>query len=284
MIKPVFQQLANGKITLLEAMDQIAVHFGKDARLIRWRKVLEELAGLMNWLPASRHARDYILGAFPLGHKALDQMHSYLIEFLGQPHLFLNPADRSRFDKCFLEYKAGYVGHYCTAHEDALNPTGGAPENNSRVDSVALRNLELLSKLHYTDRSYVNRVRIIGRWLERNHCGLPVRQILDRYPRCYCNFNPAGSRPVTDSAAQINAATHDGIEYYRAALRQCGKVIVEELARQKVDQHDAKQILAVMGHGPIVRLNPECIEILNKIILNNSSKLLPHMRAFKKRN
>ncbi len=164
-------------------------------------------------------------------------------------------------------------------HEEALNIVSESREAERKVDSRALQNLELLSDLLYTDKSYLNKVRILGKWILHSQCLLPVRRILERYPRCYCNFNPAGNRELTESAAQINSLIEEGIEYFRAALRTCSLMIIEDVKNLKVDELHSKQIAALLSRGPLEPLRAKTITILNRIIAKHSSDFLIALRT-----
>jgi hypothetical protein len=145
------------------------------------------------------------------------------------------------------------------------------------VDSTALRNLELLSNLYYTDKSHLNRVRIIGKWLQGNQCQLPVAKILNHYPRCYCNFNPMGHMPSGILINQINLAIRNGIDYFRNALRKCSNIVVEEVKAQRIDEAHAKQIAALLSQGQMVPLKLRAINILNGIIQKHSTAFIAGM-------
>jgi hypothetical protein len=275
MIKPILESLRRGETALGDALEQVLRQFGGDEnRLREWGTSLQNLTGLVHWLPGFERAKDYIVEAFPLGHKTLDQQRASLQDSIARPQLFLQPSEREKFDSAFLEFKSGYTDYYHSVHDEALNIVSASKEAERKVVARNLQNLELLSNLLYTDKSYLNRVRILGKWILRNQCLLPVREILERYPRCYCNFNPAGNRELAESAAQINALIEEGVEYFRSALRTCSKAIIEDLRTRKVDDFHSKQIAALLSHGPMVSLKPMTIEILNRIIENHSADFL----------
>ncbi len=280
MAKPVLESLRRGQTTLVNAMRDVLGLFGGDEeRLLAWRQSLRDLAGLTKWLPRFETAREYILEAFPLGEGDLDRKRSALLESVHQPHRLLQPSAREKFDADFREYKKGYVDCYHSVHEDALGIVGAPKEAERSVDARALQNLETLSNLLYTDQSYLNRVRILGKWILRNQCQLPVRDILEGYPRCYCNFHPAGNRELAQSAAQINALIQEGIEYFRGALRRFSRTIIEEVLALKVDDFHSRQIAALLSRGPLIPLKTRTIEILNRIIESHSTEFLTTLHS-----
>ncbi len=279
-IKPCVESLRTGEASLADALGEVLRAFGGDEkRLMEWRDSLENLASLARWLPEYEHTKDYIVEAFPLGQSALDQRRAHLLESISQPHRFIQPAERERFDREFLEFKKAYIDYYQSVHEEALNIVSASKEAERKIDAKSLQNLELLSTLLYTDKSYLNRVRILGKWILHNQCLLPVREILERYPRCYCNFHPAGNRELTESAAQINGVIQEGIEYFRDALRKCSLMIIEDVRTSRVEEVYAKQIAALLSHGSLDPLKPRTVEILNKIIEKHSSDFLIALRS-----
>ena len=280
-LMPVFHSLRTGEISLAEAMEQVARQFAwEEGRLLGWRRSLENLVGLTHWLPAFLHAQEYVRLAFPLGQENFDRLRESLLQSIFEPHRFLEANERRDFDARFLEFKKNYMEFYYSAHESALRILGGSQTNQPTMDSTALRNLELLSSLHYTDRSYLNRVKALAKWLQRKQCNLPIRQILERYPRCYCNFNPTYNRQPADSVAQINAVIQEGIGYFRTLLRKCRHLILEELKTQRLDDYYYKQIAALLGRGQMVPLKPQSIETLNKIIRKHSGDFLTAIRNY----
>jgi hypothetical protein len=201
-----------------------------------------------------------------------------LLESLGEPHRFLEAAARKEFDQRFLEFKTSYMDSYYLLHEDALHVMSRLKKESIKVDPVSLRNLDLLSGLQYMDKSYLNRVKLLAKWIQRNQCNLPLRQILERYPRCYCGFNPCSSRQPADTAAQINGIIRDGIEHFRTVLRRCGHLIVAELKTQKMDPGSLKQITTALSDDPMIPLKPQCIKILNRIIVKYPTDFLNEIR------
>ncbi len=279
-LKPIIESLGNEEIPLSVAMEEVLRVFGGDeSRITAWRDSMEKLAGLMRWLPDFQTARDYLLEAFPLGREKLDQQRTSLIKAVSQPHLFIQPSEREKFDQGFREYKEGYIDCYYAVHEEALHIMGTAEEAESKVDGKAMHNLELLSNLLYTDKSYLNRVRIMGNWILRNQCLLPARGILEHYPRCYCNFNPAGNRELADSAERINTMIREGIEYFRSVLRRFSQIIISDIKALKVDDFYAAQIASLLSRGSVESLKPRTIEILNRIIERHSTDFIIALRS-----
>jgi hypothetical protein len=128
------------------------------------------------------------------------------------------------------------------------------------------------------DKRYLNRVKLLAKWVQRNQCNLPVRQILERYPRCYCNFNPSAHLQPGDSAARINSTIKDGIDYFRMRLRKCGDLIMAELKAQPVEDSMQHSISALLGDGPIPALKPQTVKILHKIIGKYPNEFLAVLR------
>ena len=141
-----------------------------------------------------------------------------------------------------------------------------------------MRNLDLLSGLQYTDKSYLNHVKLLAKWIQRNQCSLPVRQILESYPRCYCNFNPSSHQQPADSAALIGGTIRDGIEYFRTRLRRCGHLIMVEMQAQKVDDDTLQPITALLSDGPMTLLKPQSIKLLNRIINKYPNEFVSEFR------
>ncbi len=282
LVGPVIRQLASGSLRIPEAMGLIRRHFNDDlGELTAWKTLVENLSALVRWLPAFSRYRDYIRGAFPTSREVLDNSRSRLLEIINRPHLLLDKGERDSFERVFLEYKTGYVLHYCALHRDALQIVGVAEEQASKVDATAVRNLELLSSLRHANQIYLHRVRIIGKWLQHNQCDLPTSEILESYPRCYCNFNPDGERHLTQAAEQINSVVQEGLEYFRAVLRQCKKVIIEELGVLRVEERHSRPIAAILSGGPFIPLSPRTMEILNRITEKHAADFLAAIRAVK---
>jgi hypothetical protein len=270
LLQPTLQLLRIGAISFSEAMAQIRLHFKRDENLLlKWKELIGELGGVARWLPAFEHMRDYVCGAFFTSMRSADDLRASLLESIGQPHHFLVAANRDAFDRRFLEYKTQYIDFYYARHEEAMGITAEEKGARLKVDSDALRNLELLSRLNFADRTYVTRVRIIARWLHHNRCTLPVRQILDRNPRCFCNFNPAADPRVSTAADRINSLVQSGIEYYRTIFSRSRDLVIEELKSMRVEQACAQQIAPLLGPGGMLPLSLRAIDVLNRIIQKN---------------
>jgi hypothetical protein len=280
ILKPVLYSLRTSAFTLREAMDHIARNFASDEkRLLKWRQSLNNLGGLARWMPVFLHARDYVRTAFPLGQENIDQLRDALLKSIDEPYQFLETRARTDFDANYFEFKKNYVDSYCTLHENA-HQINNEKNEETRIDPVALRNLDLLTGLQYTDKIYLNRVNILAKWVQRNKCSMPVRSILDRYPRCYCNFNPLGNQQPAGMGSQINTAIREGIDYFRAVLRDCKDLILEELKMHDVDEGTLRQITMLVGENPMSALKPQSIDFLNKVIWKYPSEFLASVRNF----
>jgi len=277
-LKSVLDGLGSGDLSLLESIDHIGRNFGWDEeRFSKWKVGIANLAGLRRWLPAFTHAHEYLSAAFPLGREKLDRLRETLLESTGDPHRLLQPELRNEFDEKFQEFKKNYIDSYFLLHEDALHVMSGPRKDELKVDSVGLRNLDLLSGLQYTDQSYLNRVKLLARWVQQNQCSLPLDQILGTYPRCYCNFNPCSHRQPESSTAQLNGIIQEGLEYFRRILRRCGHLIRLELETQP-DADSVKQIMAVLNEGPMIPLKPASIKLLNRVIIKNRAEFISAIR------
>ncbi len=278
-LKPIFQSLHSGVFSLFEAMDHVGRNFAWDeSRLVQWKRGLESLKGLALWLPAFRHAEEYLKAAFPLNREDLDKSREALLQAMSEPSRFLETKMRGVFDERFLEFKKGYMESYYMLHEDALHIMGGLQKDEVKIDPVLLRNLDLLSGLQYADRSYLNRVKLLAKWIQHNQCNLPLRQILEQYPRCYCNFNPSGYQQAAGSIPQINGIVQEGIEYFRSILRKCEYLIMGELKKQPVADSVMKQLTAALGDGPMMPLSPQSIKALNAIINKSPNEFINEIR------
>ena len=278
LLQPTLQLLRIGAISFAEAMAQVRLHFKRDEKLLlRWKELIAELGGLARWLPAFGFMRDYVCGAFCTSVQQTDELRAGLLQLIGQPHRFLAARERDAFDRTFAEYKTQYIDCYYSRHEEAMGITAEEKGARLRVDSDSLRNLEMLSRLQFADRSYVNRVRVIGRWLQSNRCILPARQILDRHPRCFCNFNPASDPRVSTAAERINSLVQSGIEHYRTIFRRLRDQVIAGLKGMQVEQSCAQQIAPLLGTGNLLPLSPGAIEVLNRIIQNDPT---PFKSAF----
>ena len=279
-MKPVFAGLQAGTYNLDETVHHLRGVFSNEQnRLAKWKQSLNNLQGLVLWLPAFSHAREYLLGAFPLGVEESDRLRKSLIQSIKDPFPFLEVGTRQRFDESFLGFKKSYIECYSSLHEEMRNAIRNVKKEESKVDPVALRNLELLSGLQYTDKSYLNRVNILARWIQRNQCVLPVSRILERYPRCYCNFNPCSIRQASGPASQINAIIQEGLEYFRVVLRRCRNLILKEVNSQKPEDDIVGQIDALLGQGTMIPLKVQTIDTLNRIIRQNTSYFQAKIRS-----
>ncbi len=282
-LKPIIHSLRAGTISMPIAINHLAGNFAWDAeRLLQWKQSLDNFAGLMEWMPRFLQAQEYLRSAFLLGQKDLNHAYEFLIVSISEPCQFLEARARSEFDERFLDFKKRYMDSYYALHEDARQVMRGLRNDSSKIDPVALQNLELLSGLRYTDKSYLNRVKVLARWVQRNQCNLPLRQILDRYPRCLCNFNPCSNQPPADSAIRINTVIQEGIEYFRTILRKCDRLILEELNNQQTDNESVMQITNLLSHDSLTRLKPQPIKILNAIIGKHSRAFFVEIRNYRK--
>jgi len=266
-LRPLLGQLRNGETELRHAMRQVAIAFSRqETRLRRWRRLLDRLPSLMQWLPSYAHAQSYLSGVYPTDRVVLEQNRENLLSAMRAPIRFMDPAERDRFDREFLEFKKGYSDYYCALHEGSRQFGGKQEGVDLKLDSVSLMNLERLSTLAHSNKSYLNRVRIIGKWIQANRCPLPAREILDSHPRCYCNFDPIGGKNPSELANQVNGIIQEGIDYFRKSLRGCSSIIIQELKSQGVDDRHARQIAALLSHGPMIPLHARSIEVLNRMI------------------
>ena len=284
-LKPIFHSLHTKTFSLFEAMDHVGLNFAWDKdRLLKWKRGLTNLRGLALWLPAFSRAREYLRAAFPIDRGRLDHTRESLLQSMDDPLRFLEGKARNEFDERFSEFKKRYMDSYFLLHEDALHIMDSLKKDEVRINPVLLRNLDLLSGLQYSDKSCLNRVKLLAKWIQRNQCNLPLRQILEHYPRCYCNFNPCGNQQPATSAEQINAIIQEGIEYFRTLLRRCGYLILEDLKSLQIDDNSLKQITVALSDGPMIPLNPQSIKILNWIIGKHTDEFLAEVRKLGKRN
>jgi hypothetical protein len=258
-------------------------HFGRNfawdqQRLLRWKTGLENMAAIISWFPAYLRTQDYLTAALPLGREAIDQARETLLQSTREPCRFLEAQARLKLESEFQKFKKSYVDAYCFLHEDALHIISGLKSGEIKIDPVQLRNLDRLSSLPHLDKSYLNRVKLLAKWVQRNQCNLPVQQILERYPRCYCNFNPSSCQQPDDSAAQINGIIRDGIEYFRTQLRKCNQLIIAELKAQPVEDSIRDSIDTLLGDGPIPALKPQTIKALYRIIGKYPNEFLAIIR------
>ena len=271
-VRHICSRLRQGELTFVDALSQVSQAFNEDEDLLlRWKDALSALSGFERWLPSFERAFEYLGSAFPTPEENLEAIRKDLLAAAAEPQRFLDSAGRERFDQQFEEFKQGYVDYYQASHEDAVHIFGNQGRMESKVDHLALRNLELLSELDHGDRSYLNRVRALGMWVQSHHCDLPVLEILATHPRCYCNFNPAAGRHLANSVDHMNEAISQGIDYFRSVLRKCRMAIIQELKDLRAGDECSRQIAALLSRGPMIPLKPESIGILNAIMLQHSN-------------
>ena len=279
MLAPLFQRLSRDEINVASVMAQVGLAFNRNRdRLQQWKKMLEGLPGLIRWLDKYEQAADYVSGAFPTSLPGIEELRHALLKSADDPRRFLAASNREAFDRSFLEFKQSYIDCYCAAHDKTLGLIDTGSTRPSAIDPVALRNLELLSELPYADRSYVNRIRIIGSWIQANRCSYPVHEILERFPRCYCSFNPMEARHLGDLAPQINAVIREGIDHFRGILRACRELIMQELTSLRLEDQHCKPIAALLDCGPMLPLKPRSIEILHQTMLRHPRHFLAGAR------
>ncbi len=262
-----FGCLRRREITFVQAMTQISRVFnGDEDRLLRWKGVAEEIHGFNYWLPAFESAFAYVSGSFPTPIDRLEKTKASLLEAAADPHRFLNARERQCFVSEFEEYKRGYVEYYGAVHEDTVHIVGNQEKMKTRLDSVSLRNLELLSDLPGAKMSYLNHARALGKLVQAHQCDLPVYEILARRPRCYCNFNPDGNSLLVQSVDRMNETVRQGIDHFRSMLRGCRMLIIRELQLLGIDDAHSKQIAALLSQGPMVPLKQQSIDILAAVM------------------
>jgi hypothetical protein len=278
-LRAVAEKVLSGSFSFLEAVNHIGRNFGWDeGRLLKWQQGMENLVALQRWLPVFTNTYDYLTAAFPLGVDKIDQLRDSLLQSVEEPHRFLESSARDEFEARFLEFKKSYMDSYFVLHEDALHAMSALKRDEVKVDAMALRNLDLLSGLQHMDQSYLNRVKLFAKWIQHRRCNLPLHQILENYPRCYCNFNPGSHRHPADYAIQINNIIQEGLEYFRTVLRRCDHWLLPALKAQTVDNGSMKQITALLSHGPIIPLKAQSITNLNRILVGNASEFLSEVR------
>jgi hypothetical protein len=281
MIDSIMTRFTQGDLNFTEAMLETAGVFSQDeVHLQKWKDTLNNLTELLAWIPRFEQYRDYLCSAVVIDQKELQQLRNNLWIRTQRSEEFQSGGRRNAFDQKFLEFKNAYIDYYYSRHEEALHLVGKSVSIAETVDEGGLRNLELLSKLLYTDKSFLNRAYVINTWVDSYQCALPVREILERYPRCYCNFNPIRSARTMQSVAQANAVIQEGLNYFRTILRKCSKFIIPDLKTNRVDDFHSTQIAALLSQGPMITLRPESVEILNRIIEKHSADFLAEIRAF----
>jgi hypothetical protein len=278
-LKTLSGELQSGAFSFFDAIYHVGRNFGwEEEGLLKWKQGLEDVAGLARWMPSFTRACEYVSTSFPLGQDSIDHLREALLQSVHEPHRFLESKVRTEFEEKFIEFKKGYIDTYFILHEDALHIMSGLKKDEQKIDSQALRNLDLFSGLQYTDKSYLNRVKLLARWIQHNQCNLPLDQILEHYPRCFCNFNPGIHQQPADCAAQINSIIQEGLEYFRAILRRCGQLIMMDIDANPIEDSILKQINAALSDGPMIPMKAQAIEMLNKIILRNSTEFLAEIR------
>jgi hypothetical protein len=279
MIDSIMTRLIQGDVNFTEAMLEMADVFKDESHLQKWKESLNNLTDLLEWIPRFEQFRDYLCSAVVIDQKQLEHSRNDLWLRSQESGEFQTRERRAAFDQQFLEFKNAYIDYYYSRHEEALHMVGESGSGET-VDEGGLRNLELLSKLLYTDKSFLNRAYVVNTWVDSYQCALPVREILERYPRCYCNFNPIRSARIVQAVAQVNAVIQDGLNYFRTILRRCSKFIIPDLKTNRVDDFYSKQIAALLSQGPMITMKPQCVEILNRIIEKHSADFLAEIRAF----
>ena len=279
------ERLWKNDVSFVGAMSRISAECtpGQDAAML-WQKSVDELAALMRWLPAFEHACEYIRSALPSGHPDIDRVRTSLLASIEKPDRFLAAEERDSFDRSFLEFKSHYAEAYAWAHDQSVAMIVGSVAETTGLDTTAMRNLEILSGFAQADRGCLERVRAIAAWLKDHHCSLPVRRILDRYPRCYCNFLPGADVKLQMPVSELNGMIREGIERVRELLRGCSTAILAELKSLRLSDSDTKQVVALLGQGPLVDLRPRTIEVLNAIIQRQPSRFQFRGQATQARN
>ncbi len=278
-IEPVLQRFSQGDLPLPEAIAQLRRHFRDDIGLLQnWRDRMRRLASMARGLPAFEHAREYIQGVFPVPLTGLETLRRTLLKALDEPDKLLDPGEREEFESRFEEFKKGYIDWYTSFHLSSSQASGSEEEKAPAPDPVAMRNLELLSRLHHSDQSHIRKVRMIARWIRRQRCPLPVREILQRSPRCLCGFNPMTSTPVEEVLGRIEAVAQEGIHYFRTSLRSCSSVILQSLKPLRADEEQSRQVSVLLSGSAMIPLDERGISLLNLIIDQNVEVFRPAFR------
>ena len=277
--------LCAGRTTFIQAMMQVSQAFHQDpAPLAHWKNRIAGRAGFLEWLPVFESSFSYVCRAFATPVANVEKVRGELLCTASEPHRFLDSLERSHFDDTFCEFKKTYITFYCTAHEDTVHIIGNQEKMESRLDSIALRNLEMLSGIEFADRRYLNHVRAIGKWMQSHQCDLPVLEILERQPRCYCNFNPETGRRLSGSVEQMNEAIRQGIDHFRSILRRYRMLIIQELRNLGTDDQHSRQIAALLAHGTMVPLKQQSVDILNAILQKHAGKFKAQAAALKQKH
>jgi hypothetical protein len=263
----ILHRLTIGEIARATAEHEVEQVFSGDPlRSSRWYRTARNMHSFPRWLTGFEESYAYLAGSFPTRVRPLEELRARLLAICAEPQCLLDARERENFDASFAAFKREYVSAYCTAHEDTVQIVANREKMKARVDSVALRNLELLSDLNRTNRSFLNRTRALGKFLRAYQCDLSVREILARRPKCFCNFNPSGNRLLAMSVARMDEAIQEGIEHFRYILREGRKAIIQELGNLRADDPDARQIAALISRGAMIPLQQSSIDILNRII------------------
>lgn len=262
-----FRCLRRHEISFVQAMAQVSRVFNADeGRLLRWKAITEEVHGLGDWKQAFESAFAYVSGSFPTPVDELEKIKASLLEAAAMPQRFLYARERDRFQSDFEQYKRGYIEYYGAVHENTVHIVGNQEKMKARVDSVALRNLELLSDLPGAKTTYLNDARALGKLVQAHQCDLPVHDILATRPRCHCNFNPEGSPLLVQSVDRMNETVCQGIDYFRSLLRGCRMLIIRELEVLGIDEPHSRQIAALLSQGPMIPLKQQSIDILAAVM------------------
>jgi hypothetical protein len=266
-IHSILHRLTIGEITRAAAEREVEQIFHSDpSQMSRWHRAAKNMQAFPRWLQGFEACYTYLTGSFPTRVPPLEEHRAKLLAFCAEPQRLLDERERESFDSSFAAFKKGYIDAYCTAHEDTVQIVANREKMKTRVDSVALRNLELLSDLNRANRSFLNRTRALGKFLRAYQCDLPVRDILARRPKCHCNFNPSGNRLLAMSVARLDEAIQEGIEYFRYILRVGRKAIIQEIKNLRADDPAARQIAALISRGAMIPLQQSSIDTLNRII------------------
>jgi hypothetical protein len=267
LMRQTVQCLYRGDVAFPAAMAQVIQTFGCDEeRLLHWQSLAEEVPDFLRWLPEFGNAFDYLNRSFPVPDGPLAELKQALLSACAEPHRFLQSGARKQFNIEYDQYKVQYIEYYDAAHASTVQVLKHPERMKARVDPIALRNLELLSELHLGKRSYLHRARALGKAVQAGQCDLPVREILNRQPRCYCNFHPEHKGAVLWSLDQIGATVRAGLDYFRSLLREHANAIARELKNPAVNSGAGDEINSLLGDGPMIPLKPQTVAMLNAIL------------------
>ena len=284
-LRRICNDLRADKVGFIQAMAQVSQAFLQDpSHLAQWKERMAGRAQFVGWLPVFERSFTYLRRSFATPVATVEKTRSNLLAAVSEPYRFLDSFERHNFDDAFHEFKKSYVAYYHTAHEDTVHIIGNQEKMESRLDSVALRNLEMLSGLEFADRRFLNRVRAIGKWMQSHQCDLPVLEILEQQPRCYCNFNPEVSGRLAGSVEQMNEAIRQGIDHFRSILRRCKMLIIQELRNLGTDDQHSRQIAALLAHGPMVPLKQQSVDILNAILQKHAGEFRAQASGLKQKH